>query len=65
MSDKLWIKTPFPGETVNDGVWHECTTWYEKNRLFPKHHSENYRKLHQIKLKTPLPTHVGDNPPEQ
>lgn len=34
---KKYILTPFPGEEIGEGVWHECTTWYELNVLYPRH----------------------------
>ena len=33
---KLWIKTPYPGESIGEGTWVECKTPYEK-RMWKKH----------------------------
>jgi len=34
---KKFIKTPFPGETVKEAPWTECTTWYMERVLWGKH----------------------------
>lgn len=46
---KLWIKTPFPGETVEQAPWHKCETFYETKILWPKHKKLGKRGLPVLK----------------